>query len=243
MRRVQRSLYVPEPGAILIADDDRINRAILVHSLKQQRHSVTDVEDGAQALDAFFAKPFDLVLLDVLMPGIDGYEVLKRMKEDARRNHVPVIMISGLDEMDSVVKCIELGAEDYLSKPFDPMLLRARINSGLAKKRLHDLEREYLLQVGRVVEAAAAVENGNFESSSLEGVAARSDALGQLARVFQSMAREVAVREETMRNEMHRLRIEIDKARAEERVAEITETDYFQDLQRKASDLRLGTDS
>jgi CheY-like chemotaxis protein len=234
---------MPEPGAILVADDDRVNRSILVHTLKQQGHSVADVEDGAQALEAFAAEPFDLVLLDVLMPGIDGYEVLNRMKHDRARKHIPVIMISGLDEMESVVRCIELGAEDYLPKPFDPMLLRARINSGLAKKRLHDLELEYLEQVGRVVEAAAAVESGSFVSNSLEDVAARSDALGQLARVFQSMVHEVQLREDGMRREMQMLRIEIDKAKAAQRVAEITETDYFQDLEQKASELRLDADS
>ena len=233
---------MPEAGVILVADDDRVSRSILVQSMRRHGHIVTEVEDGGQALEAFSANSFDLVLLDVLMPGIDGYEVLKKIKHDESRNHIPVIMISGLDEMDSVVRCIELGAEDYLPKPFDPMLLRARVNSGLARKRLHDLELEYLEQVKRVMEAAAAVESGTFDSASLERVAMRTDALGQLARVFQSMAREVQSREDSMRREMQILRIEIDRARAAQRVAEITETDYFQDLERKVSELRLGAD-
>jgi two-component system cell cycle response regulator len=233
---------MPDPGAILVVDDDPVSRTILVNTLRRQGHVVTDVEDGARAMASFLAEPFDLVLLDVLMPGMDGYEVLKRMKGNAQRKHVPVIMISGLDEMDSVVRCIELGADDYLPKPFDPMLLHARINSGLSKKRFHDLQLEYLEQVGRVVDAAGAVEKGKFEASSLESVAARRDALGQLARVFQRMAREVQLREEGMRREVQMLRIEIDKARADQSVAEITQTDYFLDLERKASDLRLTSD-
>lgn len=232
-----------DSGTILVADDDPISRIILEQSLQKEGHAVAAVEDGSQALEAFFAEAFDLVLLDVLMPGVDGFHVLKTMKSDAKRGHVPVVMISGLDDIDSVVRCIELGAEDYLPKPFDPMLLRARINSGLAKKRLHDLELEYLEQVAHVVRAAAAIEEGDFETSSLESVVSRNDALGQLARVFQRMARQVQAREESLRREMHILRIEIDEARTARHVAEITETEYFQHLERKASELRLGTES
>src|SRR5207247_8843358 len=136
-----------------------------------------------------------------------------------------------------------MGAEDYLPKPFDPVLLRARINAGLARKRLHDLEQEYLEQVGHVAAAAADVETGTFESRQLDGVASRDDALGQLARVFQQMASAVRAREQRLKREVRKLRIEIDEARAARQVAEITETEYFQDLQRKVSELRLGPDS
>jgi DNA-binding response OmpR family regulator len=136
-----------------------------------------------------------------------------------------------------------MGAEDYLPKPFDPVLLRARIKAGLARKRLDDLEQEYLEQVGQVVVAAAAVEAGTFERTQLDGVASRDDALGQLARVFQQMATEVRAREQRLKREVRKLRIEIDEARAARQVAEITETEYFQDLQRKVSELRLGPDS
>jgi DNA-binding response OmpR family regulator len=136
-----------------------------------------------------------------------------------------------------------MGAEDYLPKPFDPVLLRARINAGLAKKRLDNLEQEYLEQVRQVVEAAGAVEAGTFESRQLDGVARRDDALGQLARVFQGMATEVRAREQRLKQEVRKLRIEIDEARAARQVAEITETKYFQDLQRKVVELRLDPDS
>jgi DNA-binding response OmpR family regulator len=186
---------------------------------------------------------FDCVLLDVLMPGMDGFQVLECIRSKPRFRHTPVIMISALEDVDSVIRCIEMGAEDYLPKPFDPVLLRARINAGLARKRLHDLEQEYLEQVGHVAAAAADVETGTFESRQLDGVARRDDALGQLARVFQQMAAEVRARERLLKQEVRQLRIEIDEARAARQVADITQTEYFQDLQAKASELRLGPDS
>jgi DNA-binding response OmpR family regulator len=154
-----------------------------------------------------------------------------------------VIVVSALDEIESVARCIEAGAEDYLTKPFDPVLLRARINAGLAKKRLDDLEREYLEEVARVVAAAGAVEAGTFALADLDEVAARDDALGQLARVFQRMAAEVDAREKRLRQEVQQLRIEIDGRRATQRVAEITESDYFRALEAKVDELRLSTDS
>jgi nitrate/nitrite-specific signal transduction histidine kinase len=143
-------------------------------------------------------RKFDLVLLDVMMPEMDGYETLRLMKADPQLRDIPVIMISALDDIHSVVRCIELGAEDYLPKPFDAVLLRARIGACLEKKRLRDLEVEYLRNVDRVTAAAAAVEAGEFDPSDLEEVAGRGDALGQLARVFQRMAREVHAREQDL---------------------------------------------
>ena len=189
-------------------------------------------------MEALGAEPFDIVLLDVLMPELDGYDTLAQIERDEKLRHVPVIMVSALEDIESVVRCIEMGAADYLPKPFDPVLLRARINGCLTKKRLHDLELEYIEQVGYVAEAATAVENATFVPESLDAVGARDDALGQLARVFQRMAREVAAREQALEREVRQLRIEIDARRAATQVAEITETDYFQDLQRKADELR-----
>jgi CheY-like chemotaxis protein len=225
-------------ASVLVVDDDRINRMVLSNELELEGHRVATAEDGGHALEALRAEPFDVVLLDVLMPEVDGYETLARIERDENLRHVPVIMISALEEIESVVRCIEMGAADYLPKPFDPVLLRARINGCLTKKRLHDLEREYIEQVGYVVEAATAVENGSFAPESLDHVAARNDALGRLARVFGRMAREVSAREQILKHEIRQLRIEIDERRAASRVAEITETDYFQDLQRKAQKLR-----
>jgi DNA-binding response OmpR family regulator len=226
------------PASILVVDDDPMNRMLLTRDLQREGHRVATAEDGVRALEALGAEPFDIVLLDVLMPQLDGYETLAQIQHDEKLRHVPVIMVSALEDIESVVRCIEMGAADYLPKPFDPVLLRARINGCLTKKRLHDLELEYIEQVGYVVEAATAVENATFAPESLDVVAARDDALGQLARVFRRMAREVAAREQALEQEVRELRIEIDARRAATQVAEITETDYFQDLQRKASALR-----
>jgi two-component system cell cycle response regulator len=225
-------------GRFLVVDDSRLNRIKLAHGLEGQGHAVALAEDGSQALEMLRAEPFDVVLLDIEMPILDGYEVLARMKGDASLRAIPVIVISAIDDMESVVRCIEAGATDYLPKPFDAALLQARINASLAAKRLRDLELEYLEQVGHVITGAAAVETGTFEPTDLDPVAARDDALGQLARVFQRMAREVQAREERLRRQVAELRIEIDHAREAKRVAEITETSYFQTLREQADGLR-----
>ena len=229
-----------ETGAsALVVDDDPTNRMLLSRSLEQQGHRVSGAENGKEALERLRSEPFDIVLLDVLMPELDGYETLERIQSDEKLRHIPVIMVSALEELESVVRCIELGAEDYLPKPFDPVLLRARLNACLAKKRLHDLELEYIEQVGHVVEAAVAVEAGTFDPGALVEVAGRDDALGQLARVFGRMAEEVRAREQRLREQVDQLRIEIDEARAARHVAEITDTDYFRDLELKVDELRL----
>ncbi len=226
------------PARLLVVDDDPINRRLLASYLKREGHEVATANDGAEGWALLQREPFDIALLDVLMPELDGYGVLERMRADPVLCHVRVIMISSVEETDSIVRCIELGADDYLPKPFSPVLLRARISAGLGRKRLHDLEREYLEQVGHVVDAAGAVEQGTFEPAALDGVAERDDALGKLARIFQRMAREVAARERALKQEVRQLRIEIDEAKATRQVAEITETDYFRELQRKADALR-----
>jgi adenylate cyclase len=132
------------PGRVLVVDDDRVNRMLLTRSLESEGHQVQCVENGREALDVLRHDPCDVVLLDIVMPELDGVAVLERMKSDPALQDLPVIMISGVDATESVLRCIELGAEDYLPKPFDPVLLRARINAGLTKKRLHELERERL---------------------------------------------------------------------------------------------------
>jgi CheY-like chemotaxis protein len=172
-------------GHILVVDDNRVNRLLLSRALEADGYRVTLAEHGRQALELLGQTPVDVVLLDILMPEMDGYETLARIKAEPGLGHIPVIMISAVGEMDSVIRCIEMGATDYLPKPFNAALLRARLGASLAGKRLRDLELEYLEQVGRVTDAAAAVEAETFEPLALDGVAGRADALGQLARVFQ----------------------------------------------------------
>jgi CheY-like chemotaxis protein len=232
---------MPERGRILVVEDDPLARALLSKSLERQGHEVETADSGVEALDRLGraeSASFDVVLLDIVMPELDGYETLSRIKKDEVLRHTPVIMISGVDELESVVRCIEMGATDYLPKPFDAAILRARLNSSLAGKRLRDLELEYLEQVGHVISAAGAVEADEFDPATLTSVAARDDALGQLARTFQRMALEVRAREERLRQELRELRIEIDEHRQAQKVAEITGTDYFKDLRDQARDLR-----
>ncbi|HEV7766928.1 MAG TPA: response regulator [Thermoanaerobaculia bacterium] len=128
------------PGLLLVVDDDASNRDVLSRRLTRQGHDVRIASNGHDALQLIREAAFDLVLLDIMMPDMDGYEVLARIKGDAGLQHIPVIMISALSEMQSVVRCIEAGAEDYLTKPFDPTLLKARIGACLEKKRGRDRE-------------------------------------------------------------------------------------------------------
>ncbi len=129
---------------ILVVDDHQSNRDLLSRRLSREGYEVTTAADGQAALAQVGEGNVDLVLLDLLMPGMNGYEVLCRLKADPRHGQLPVIMISALDDMDSVIRCIDVGAEDYLSKPFDPVLLRARINSCLERKWLRDREKVIL---------------------------------------------------------------------------------------------------
>jgi DNA-binding response OmpR family regulator/signal transduction histidine kinase len=138
----------PAPAAsILVVDDNEANRALLTRRLARHGHTVAHAEDGLRALELVRRQPFDLVLLDMLMPRMNGHEVLAAIKADAAVRHVPVIMISGLDDTANLIGCIEAGAEDYLSKPFDPVLLDARIGACLEKKRLRDQKQVCLREI------------------------------------------------------------------------------------------------
>jgi signal transduction histidine kinase len=130
-----------DAGRILIAEDNPTNRDLLRRRIEKEGHHVTEAQDGVEALALLESGDYDLILLDILMPRMDGFETLARVRKDPRFHDLPVIMISALDEIQSVVRCIEMGAEDYLPKPFDPILLRARIGASLEKKRLRDRER------------------------------------------------------------------------------------------------------
>ena len=132
----------PEPGYLLVVDDNKVNRILLARGLEGYGHKVETAENGKQALEKLRADSFDLVLLDIEMPEMNGYQVLETCLQDPELRNIPIIMTSSLDEIDSVVRCIELGAEDYLNKPVNPILLRARVNASLEKKRLRDEQRK-----------------------------------------------------------------------------------------------------
>jgi CheY-like chemotaxis protein len=188
-------------GHLLVVDDHKSNRLKISAAIKKLGYTIEMAEDGRQALAMLRMQPFDLVLLDIMMPELDGYQVLEQMKADSALRDIPVIIISAEHDLDSVAKGIELGAEDYLSKSFDRTLLKARINASLEKKKLRDQEVAYLRQVKRLTVAATKVEAGTFDPDSLSDLAERTDALGQLTRLFQWMIREFYAREQRLKQE------------------------------------------
>jgi sigma-B regulation protein RsbU (phosphoserine phosphatase) len=146
-------------AALLVVDDNEDNRYTLTRRLQREGYTnLTTAADGRQALKILNSQRFDLVLLDVMMPEMNGYQVLEHLKADRKLRNIPVIMISALDEMDSIIRCIELGAEDYLAKPFNPTLLRARVGASLEKKRLRDEVHASLSRLELELDAARALQ-------------------------------------------------------------------------------------
>jgi adenylate cyclase len=131
-----------QTGELLVVDDNRVNRLLLGRALEQLGHTVRFAENGREALETLRQRAVDLVLLDIEMPEMDGYQVLAALAADPRLREIPVVMTSSVEEVDSVARCIEMGAEDYLFKPLNPVLLKARIGASLEKKRLRDQQRE-----------------------------------------------------------------------------------------------------
>ena len=152
------------PGRILVVDDNEMNRDMLSRRLRKRGYDVATADNGREALDAVEQGDFDLVLLDIMMPEMNGYEALERLKADEASRHIPVVMISAVDEMESVVRCIQLGAADYLPKPFNATLLQARVTSSLAVKRLHDEQRAYTESLARELEIGRRIQLGFLPS-------------------------------------------------------------------------------
>lgn len=175
-------MVYPTP-LVLVVDDNEMNRDMLSRRLQRQNCDVLTAENGQIALDIIASHPIDLVLLDIMMPVMSGYDVLERLKADETTRSLPVIMISAVDDMDSVVRCIELGAEDYLFKPFNPTLLKARITATLGKRQL---EREFipksaLLQpIATLDDLIQQLEGGQSASLVAEGLAQTVTALNAL---------------------------------------------------------------
>src|SRR3982074_2909682 len=148
------------PAHLLVVDDNKVNRLLLSRSLEQQGHSVATAENGRVALEMLRREPFDLVLLDMEMPEMDGFQVLEHLVRDTQLRDLPVIVTSSLEGIDHVVRCIELGAEDYLPKPVNPVLLRGRSGGSLEKKHLRDQQKEMVRRFATSAVAQDLQESG-----------------------------------------------------------------------------------
>ena len=177
-----------QPGWVLVVDDDATDRLLLFGLLERVGHHATVTDNGETALDLLRAEPFDLVLLDLSMPDLDGFAVLDAMRADSQLRHVPVIVISGDGEPAAVVRSIEFGAVGYLEKPVDPVLLRARVDATLGNVRLRRQHSELLDVVGHVAQAAS----GRDTLGKLDVIVGRPDPLGHSAGADRNLATELA---------------------------------------------------
>lgn len=195
-------------GRALVVDDHKTNRIKMEMAVRNLGLEVECAANGVECLETLRARDFDIVLLDVVMPEMDGFEVLGAIKADPSLRDIPVIVISSLEEIEDSVRAIELGAEDFLTKPFNPVILKARLGAGIERKRLRDKELEYLRQVDRLAAASEVIERKDFDPArlGLEDIAARDDQLGNLAHVFLGMAGEVYRREQMLRNQINLLK-------------------------------------
>ena len=200
-----------ERAKILIVDDEPFNVDYLEQELEELNFDTISASNGQEALDQVQAEAPDLVLLDIMMPIMDGFEVLSRLKASSSTRDIPVIIISANNDLQSIVRGVKQGAEDYLPKPFEPVLLQARIDASLTKKRFRDQEIEYLHQVELLTDAANAIEQSTYDAGMIELVTARTDALGELARVFRNMAEEVRAREQRLKRQLVQMKLDIEE--------------------------------
>jgi DNA-binding response OmpR family regulator len=227
------------PGRILAVDDDALNLDLLAQRLSRQGHVVSTAVDGEDALERLRDHPFDLVLLDVMMPRLDGYGTLARLKADEQLRAIPVIMISALDELSSVVRCIEAGAEDYLPKPFNPTLLRARIGACLEKKALHDQELKLynsLVQSQRLLDRELVVARRRVEE--LDPVVRHDPQVQPLMAAFERMTAAVYRRETDLRATISDLKIQINRQALTNQVKSIVTDPTFSALSERARAMR-----
>lgn len=210
-------------GSLLVVDDNDANRDMLSRRLERLGHRVSTAVDGYHALEIMSNTAFDLVLLDVMMPRLDGYGTLSRIKSDPALCHIPVIMISALDDISAIVRCIEMGAEDYVPKPFDPVLLRARIGASLEKKRLRDQEAVYRKQIEEYnlhLEDRVREQVSNITLAQMETIFA-------LSKLAESRDPETGAHLERVREYSRLLAISLEKT---DKYARIIDNDFIQNL-------------
>lgn len=171
-------------GRVLVVDDDRTNRMMLTYRLEMAGLETATSENGLEALQMLRESDFDVVLLDILMPGMDGYATLEVLKHDQQLSRTPVIMMSAVGDLDSVVRCLEMGAEDYLPKPLDHLLLTSRVDNILLKIRLEQVEQG----LGRITDAVQSMAGGALPAGALDQLAGQTGSVGRLARQLQQLA-------------------------------------------------------
>jgi len=196
-------------GQVLVVDDSKMSRRKLVLALRNLGYASIEAESGAAALALLRERDFDLILLDIMMPEMDGFQVLQQLRVDPAWAEIPVLVISGLEnDAESVARAIEMGATDFLPKQFELTLFRARVNACIEKKRLRTAELDHLRQVDRLIAAAELMETSTFHPAKLglADVAQRSDAVGKLARVFRDMAEHVYARERKLQRNVRTLK-------------------------------------
>ena len=227
------------PGRLLLVDDDPLNLDLLAQRLTRQGHIVSCVADGQLALEALRRQPFDLVLLDVIMPRLDGYATLAALKADEQWRSIPVIMISALDELSSVVRCIEAGAEDYLAKPFNSTLLRARVGACLEKKLAYEKQialYQQLLSSQRQLDRDLAEAHRRVAQMAPE---VRQDpGVAPLLEAFARMSGAVSRRETDLRSTISELKIEINRQQLGSQLRAIVADPGFASLSERARAMR-----
>jgi sigma-B regulation protein RsbU (phosphoserine phosphatase) len=226
-------------GHILVVDDDALNRDMLSSRLMRLGHTVSSAADGLEALERVRQQRFDLVLLDVMMPRLDGYGTLKRLKADEEWRHLPVIMISALDDLSSVVRCIEAGAEEYLPKPFNPTLLRARIGACLEKKALRDQEVELYQNLSQGQKRLdRELQSATTYVANLSDELRQDPRVAPLLAAFQRMTSAVSLRETELRATIKELEIKINTSALQHQVGSIVTDPAFSSLAERARAMR-----
>jgi CheY-like chemotaxis protein len=202
-----------QTARLLVVDDSEAQRSMVVRLLEKLGYDVVDAADGLGAMAIAERERIDVILSDIEMPVCDGFELLRRLKANDATRDIPVIVVSGFGDVADVVRCIELGAEDHLSKPFDGLLLQARVRASLERKRLRDQEVDYLRRVAQLTLAAEEVETSTYQHGSLAHIADRDDALGRLARVFDRVVSGLQAREAKLRRRIRAFKDEIHYAK------------------------------
>ncbi|MET7390656.1 PleD family two-component system response regulator [Streptomyces sp. NPDC005529] len=172
---------------ILVVDDDRTSRLMLTYRLELAGLKTEMCENGRQALEKLREEDFDIVLLDVVMPDMDGYSTLEAIKNDPRLRDIPIVMMSALGEMDSVIRCLEMGAQDYMPKPLDSLLLTTRINALLLRAELREQSKDFHGVIDALTAAVDDAAAGNLRPEVIAPLLERED-VGQLARKIIKLA-------------------------------------------------------